>query len=801
MSELKSLGKPTRRVDALEKVLGTGRYTHDLKIPGMLVAKVLRSPVPHAEIVKLDVTPALKVPGVVAAITSEDFVDHSNWGFPVKDDYMLAYKRVRYVGDPIAAVAAETEEAAEAGLQAIVLELKELPAVFDVHEALKPNAPILHEELAKAQAEETTSGELEDAEFIEVHGRGNLSETLIVRQGDPLAKLPECDVVLDAAYSVSHQEHAYLETEAALAVPTADGGVTVYVGDQNPFITLSNLVMTLGKPGKVRVIQSPHIGGAFGGKSDMMYETAAQAAMLAIKSGRPVKLVTSREESMIASYKRDAMEMRYRLGATKDGRLRAAKIECWADSGAYASMTPFTSWRATIHAMGPYRYEDCHVDIMCIYTNNGYSGAFRGFGNTEVTAASEQAIDELAEMCGMDPMDFRLKNCVELGDTLPFGQKLEYSVGLKQCLERVRKISDWDRKRAEYSRQPAHQEIRRGIGVASFFHGISLGAEGLDFAEHIIRLGEGNKFEILTGLTDYGQGSRTVFCLIASEVLGFPVERFQWMPCDTDVVQDCGPTVASRSTILGGNATRLAAMRLLTQLYDAAAMMMGCMVPEVRQEGEVFHGPAGRQVTLDDIIAYARANHIPLSAKARWEMPRIHWSFAKGRGVPYVAYHFGAQVAEVEVDRRTGVTKVLNIYAVHDVGKVVFPQGIRGQIIGGISQGLGYALMERVEFEKGYIQNPNFDNYLIPTAADMPVVTVEFVESELPFGPFGAKNVAEPSMVPTAPAILNAIYHATGRRIRHLPANLERVLLGYDLKDTVTTVCQVGVCEQAKCEL
>ena len=797
MTQFKHLGKPTRRVDALEKVLGTARYTHDLQWPGMLVAKVLRSPLPHAEIVKLDVSPALQVPGVVAAITSEDFVDHSNWGFPVKDDYMLAYERVRYVGDPIAAVAAENEEAAEAGLQAIVLELRELPAVFDVHRALAPGAPLLHPELGGGGEEEPAG----DSEFIEVKVRGNLSDHLIVRQGDPRAALAQCEVVVDEHYSVAHQEHAYLETEAALAVPTPDGGVTVYLGDQSPFITKSNLMTTLGLPAdKVRVVQTRYIGGAFGGKSDMVYECAGQVAKLALVAGRPVKMVASREESMIASYKRDAVGAHYRVGADRDGTIRAVKMEGWADSGAYASMTPFTSWRAAIHAMGPYRYSDCHVDIYGVYTNNGYSGAFRGFGNPEVTAASEVAIDELAEKCGMDPLDFRLKNCVRLGDTLPYGQKLTESAGLETCLRRVRELSDWDRKRAEYAQQPREQERRRGIGVACFFHGCSLGAEGVDGATHIIQLGPANRFQIISGLTDYGQGSRTVFSLIAAETTGLPLERFEWTGDDTDVSKDCGPTVASRSTLLGGNATRLAAERLRDQILSAAAMVLRCDAGAVAQEGEIFRAPQGPAVTLDEVIEYARAMNVPLSATAHWAMPKIHWSFTEGRGTPYAAYHFGAQVAEVEVDTRTGQTRVQHIWAVHDVGRLVFPEGATGQIIGGIAQGLGYGLLERVEFQNGRMMNPNFDTYLLPTAADMPAVTVEFVENPLSFGPYGAKNVAEPAMVPTAPAILNAIYQATGRRIRHLPANLERVLLGRDLVDTVVT-CQDDVCERARCEV
>ena len=283
--------------------------------------------------------------------------------------------------------------------------------------------------------------------------------------------------------------------------------------------------------------------------------------------------------------------------------------------------------------------------------------------------------------------------------------------------------------------------------------------------------------------------------------MGLPIERFEWTEGDTDFSKDCGPTVASRSTILGGNATRLAAERLLAQLIEAAALLLRCDLDKVTQDGETFSGPGGRTATLDDVVNFARQMNIPVSATAHWEMPKIHWSFSEGRGTPYAAYHFGAQVAEVEVDTRTGKTKVLHIWAVHDVGKVVFPEGAVGQVIGGVAQGLGYGLLERVEFQNGYLMNPNFDTYLIPTAADMPPVTVEFVENDLSFGPYGAKNVAEPAMVPTTPAILNGIYQATGQRVRHTPANLERVLLGRDLKDSVVTICQDGICERARCDV
>lgn len=793
MSELKIVGRSFRRVDALEKVLGSAKYTHDLQIPGMLWAKVLRSTVPHAEIVTLDVKPALQVTGVRAAITAEDFADHGNLGFPVKDEYVLAHRKVRYVGEPIAAVAADTAEAAEAGLAAIRLLLRPLPAVFQVRDALKPDAPILHDELVESEATTATGTQA-------LSRGGNVCDRHQVRLGDPAACLAQCDVTLDQFYSVSHQEHAYLETEAALAVPTPNGGVTVYVGDQSPFVTHGNLLMTLGlRPDQVRVMQA-RVGGAFGGKSDMVYQCAAQVAKLALKSGLPVKLVTSREESMTASYKREAMQSHYLLGADRDGTLRAAKVDLWSDSGAYASQTPLTDFRASIHAMGPYRYTDCHVDATGVYTNNGYSGAFRGFGNPEITAASEQAIDELAGKCGIDPLDFRLKNCVVRGDTLVFGQTLEHSVGLRACLERVRALSDWDRRRAEYGTQATRQERRRGIGVACFFHGTCLGNEGLDWAVHTLRAEVDGTFCILTGLTDYGQGSHTTFGMLAAETMGLPIHRFCVHRLDTDAVHDCGPTVASRSTIVGGNATRLAALKLLATLQMAAAIRLGCAGSAVRQEGEAFVGPDGARVSLDDVIAAARNLGFPLSETARWEMPETHWSPAKGRGTPYAAYHFGAQVADVLVDRRTGQVTVEHIWAVHDVGRVISPEGARGQVIGGLAQGLGYALLERVDFDHGTVLNPNFDTYLIPTIADVPPVTVEFVEEELPFGPFGAKNVAEPPMVATAPAIANAIYHAVGRRLRHLPANLERVLLGHDLLDLPDEALEGDLDEPSGCK-
>ena len=777
MADMQYVGKQATRVDALEKVLGTAKYVGDYRVPGMVFARALRSTLPHARILRVDVTPALRVPGVLAAITCDDFVKFGRFGYPVEDMFMLAHERVRYVGDAVAAIAAETKDALQAGLNAILVELEPLTGVFDPVAALHPDAAMVGERPWNAPD----------------MPRGNLLTQYIVRKGEPDAVLADCAVTLDQEYSTMHQEHAYIETEGALAVPWPGGnGVTVYASCQSPFVNRNNLCSVLGLPQEdVRVIQPP-VGGAFGGKDDLVYQTSGQVAKLALLTGRPVCMIFDREESMIASYKRDAMQMRIQLGADRDGTLRASKIHAVVDSGAYAAITPFTAWRSCIHAMGPYRYDACHVDTDVAYTNNGYSGAFRGFGNTEVCAGIEQAIDELAYRLGLDPIDLRLHNCLRPGDTTPHGQPLGDDVSLAECLEQVRKLSDWDRKRAEI-KNPA-SEIKPGIGVAAVFHGMSLGAEGADFAVGTLTVNDDYTLTLTSGFTDYGTGSRTVFTLIAAETLGLRPERIKMLRPDTDTALDSGPTVASRATVLGGNATHVTAMRLDSLLMRAAADLFGCQDAQVMRHDERYIGPNEEPASFEQVVDHARQMGLTLSTHGRWNMPEIQWSFEQGQGKPYFAYHFGAQVAEVLVDTGTGKVEVTGIWAAHNTGKIIFPQGALGQLYGGITQGLGYALMERVDFDNGYIQATNFDEYLIPTAMDTPEIVGAFVEKPFAHGPFGAKNLGEPSMVPAAPAILNAIFHATGRRIRNLPANLEKVLLGHDLlKEGSDRACKLGL--------
>ena len=756
------VGKPAANADGVDKVMGRAKYVGDLHVPGMLVARVLRSPVPHATIKRLDVTPALQVPGVRAAVTCEDFIEHGNFGWPIKDGYILAYKKVCYVGDAIAAVAADDEAAAREGLKAIVLELEELPGVFDPEQALDADAPQIP--------------------LVSPTGAGNLANTHLVRNGDPDPILAACPVRLDETYSMAHQEHAYLETEGALALPDSDGGITVYVNGQSPFITRGHLVTVLGLPeSKVRVIQPP-VGGSFGGKDDIGYQSSGQVAALALKTGRPVRLTLTREESFMASYKREAMQIHLILGADANGHLKAARAEMLADSGAYSSQTLLATWRATVHAAGAYRYEAVHVDTRVAYTNNGYSGAFRGFGNTEAVAAIEQAVDELAARMKIDPIEFRLRNALHQGDRTMTGNVIDHPMALTECLEWVREKSGWDEKRAKYADQDPHDLVRRGIGVACYMHGSSLGGEGADYATTTLKVEDDGTITLTNGLTDFGQGSRTVFTLIAAESLGVEPNRIRVLRPDTQTAVESGPTVASRSTMIGGNATRTAGVKLDRLLLWAAADLLRCTPAQVMREGESYVGPSEEPKTFDEVARHARELGLTLSVHGSWQMPLFTWEFETGEGTPYHCYTFGAQVAEVEVDLATGVTSVVGMWAAHDGGKIIFPQGAAGQMYGGIAQGLGYGLLEEMKYQKGYPQAVSFDGYLIPTALDVPQIEGKFIEKLYPEGPFGARNLAEPMMLPAAPSIANALYQATGLRTRRLPLTLEQVLLGYDLQ-------------------
>jgi CO/xanthine dehydrogenase Mo-binding subunit len=425
-----------------------------------------------------------------------------------------------------------------------------------------------------------------------------------------------------------------------------------------------------------------------------------------------------------------------------------------------------------MHLAGAYRYEAATVDTKSVYTNNGYAGAFRGFGNTQAAAASELAIDELAEKIGMDPIEFRLKNCLRTGDYAFTGNKLEHEVGLSRCLEWVRDQSSWTAKRESL---PGHSDAENlfGIGVAGYFHGSGLGGEGIDYARITLTVERDHSITLQSGLTDYGQGSRTVFTMVAAETLGVTPDRIHMLRPDTDTALESGPTVASRASIVGGNATKLTAEKVSQKLRLAAADLLTCSPDQLIRHEETFIGPDEDPIPIEDVIDHAFEMGLQMSSQGYWQIPRIHWDFETGTGIPYYTYSFGAQIAEVAVAKSTGKVTVQKIWASHDGGKIIFPKGAKGQLMGGIAQGIGYALTEGFTYKGGFPQKTNLKKYQIPTALDVPEMETCFIETTLPEGPFGAKNLAEPVMIATTPAIANAVHHATGVRCRDFPISTE----------------------------
>lgn len=758
--EYDKVNKPIKRVDAYEKVTGKAKFGADLFFPNMLYGKVLRSKYPHARIVKINIKKALACPGVKAIIRAED-IPNNEFGIIVQNQQVLAQKQVLYIGDGIAVAVAETQEAATKALELIEVEYEELPGIFNPEEAEKKDAQLIHSELENNQV---------------VHHR--------LRKGDTEKGFTQAEVILEREYTTQFVEHSYIETEVVVVVPYERNSlVTIYGSIQNPFSCRNAVASVLKVPlNRVRIIQN-HIGGSFGGKDEVMFSMAARAAVLALKTNRPVKMVNTRDESILESYKRHPYKMKYKVGATKEGKLVAMEIKCVADSGAYACQTPFVTWRSVVQATGPYEVPHVKTDTYGYYTNNVYTGAMRGYGSPQIIFAQESLMDELAKELKITPVELRLKNIYHNNSITASGQKLDnHQVSLEEVINKAVEASNYKDKYREYSK-PQSGDKKRGIGVAVSFRGCSLGAEATDAAGAIVAIQRDGSILISCGLAENGEGLKTVFTQIAAEELGVDIKRINYMEVDTSVSPESGATVASRSTILGGNAVKNAARQLKETLAKIVAAEFKIRTDNLDFKNENIYEKNKEQkiISFDEAINLANQEGIFLSAYGWYKAPDISWNEEIGQGRPYFTYVYGCQIAEVEVDTATGQIEVLKITAAHDVGRAINPACLKGQIYGGVMMGLGYGIMEELETEKGYIKNTNFDEYLIPTIKDMPEISPVIVENPDPYGPYGAKSIGEPTLELGAAAIANAVAHATGKRIRNLPLNLERVLLGHSL--------------------
>ena len=794
------IGADVRRLDAPGKVTGALRYAGDMTMPGMLHVQVLRSPHAHARIVAIDTSEAEAMPGVEGIVTSADVPGEDNFGVFVHDQPVMARGKVRYVGEAVAAIAAEDVLTAKRALAAVKIVYEPLPAVFDADDALASGAPVLHEDAPN-----------------------NVTAQIPIRKGDVARGFAEADVIIEQDYETQQVEHAYLEPEAGLGYVDHDGVVTIVSPSQNITHHRHMLAKILALPiNKVRFIMSP-VGGGFGGKEDMIYQ--GMLALLAMKTGRPVRLVFTREESIATTAKRHPARIHYRTGFTKDGRITAAELRMVSDGGAYGLSTEGVMRKAAILGAGPYNIPNLKVDTIGVYTNNTPSGAFRSFGALQTQFATETQMDLAAERLGLDPFEIRRRNAMRDGAVTHTKQTLK-SVSYGRVLEAAEKASRWETgapasrgetrgdlggdglrapctlgARLPVLRPAIAQNIRgasarkRGRGMAGSWYGIARTAT-VDRAGAWAEIDDGGTAKIVTGVTEIGEGILTVLAQIAAEELGVRPQDVTIGDNDTARAPEAAHAGATRQTYMIGNSVALACREARTRLFEVLADLWGVPLDRIEaRAGEVFAHGTNHRLSMEKAVACCKSRGVVPIGAGSFGTDTTGLDPLDGSGRPWQAYVFGCQVAEVEVDTLTGEVQVLGVWAAHDVGRAVNPRGVEGQIEGGIVQALGQGLMEHYRTVEGRTTTPGFAKYILPTALDVPRMTSIIIEDPDPIGPLGVKGIGEPAMVPTIPAIMNAIYDAVGIRITSLPADPEKILEGLRMRRTRETA---GIREAAE---
>ncbi len=777
------IGSNVRRLDAPSKVAGRLRYAGDMTMPGMLHMQVLRSPHAHARITSIDISEAEKLPGVSCVITADDVPGEDGFGVFVHDQPIMACGRVRYVGEAVAAVAAEDVLTAKKAVDLIEVQYEEIPAVFDPEEAMQDGAPQLHDDAA-----------------------GNLVKHIPIRKGDVEAGFADADLVVEETYQTQQVEHAYLEPEAGLAYVDHDDVVTVVSPSQNITHHRHMLAKIIAKPiNKVRFIMSP-VGGGFGGKEDMIYQ--GMLALAAMKTHRPVRLVYTREQSIISTAKRHPARISYKMGLKNDGRITGVRFKMISDGGAYGMSTEGVMRKAAILACGPYNIPNVRIDTYGVYTNNTPSGAFRTFGAMQAQFATESTLDIAAERLGLDPFEIRRINMMRTGAITHTRQQLG-SVSIDDVLDAAEKASGWEAG-APAMRGPVRQDLggpgtrkpctlgarlgtasasagvagrkMRGRGMAASWYGIARTAT-IDRAGAWAELDDGGTAKIVTGVTEIGEGILTVLAQIAAEELGIRPEDVTLGDNDTARSPEAAHAGATRQTYMIGNSVALACRearsKLMAELADYWEVDASTITAA---NGEVWAEDTNLKMTMNEAVHLCKARGVVPVGSGAFTAHGTGLDPKDGSGSPWQAYVFGCQAAEVEVDTVTGEVQVLGVWAAHDVGRAINPRGVEGQIEGGVVQGLGQALMEDYQLENGHTKTHGFAKYILPTSLDIPEITSVIVEDLDPKSPLGAKGIGEPALVPTAPAIMNAIHDAIGVRITSLPATPEKIVAAIQAK-------------------
>ena len=746
--EHQAVGHSHLRPEAVEKVTGQAIYTDDLNFKGMLHARVKRAMIPHGFMTKLDVSQAKALPGVVAVLTAEDVPAERNHGLVIYDWPVMVGvgERVRYVGDALAIVAAETPEIAAQALDAIQAEFDLQPVITNPVQARQGDAPQLHE-------------------------KGNLLKHIKVRKGDMGAGFAEADVILEHTFHTPTTDHAFIEPECSIAVPLPDGRMEIYVGSQIPYQDRSQVARVMGWPEERVRIVGQLMGGGFGGKEDVMGQI--HVAMLAHVTQRPVKLLFDRRESLLVHPKRHATQIRVKIGAKKNGRLVAAETELYGDTGAYASLGEKVMTRATTHSAGPYDIPHVRADCYAMYTNNPPAGAFRGFGVTQSAFAVESMMDMLAEKLNLDPVEVRRINALHVGSITNTGQVLNESVGLTECLDKV------NAEMRKHNPRPfvpvvdeANPILVRAWGFAAAYKNTGLGGGAPDISGADVELYPDGTFQVRSSAAELGQGLVTVMRLTVAEELSVPPELVRVLVMDTDLTPNGGPTTASRQTFVTGNASRYAAKTLRDQITATLAEKFDVRPAQVLYKDGKVH-VNGNSMSWKDV--YQEMISLGQQPRVRYEYEAPRTQPLGSGGDMHFAFSYAAQAAEVEVNKLTGEVRVLKVISANDVGMAVNPLGLQGQVEGGVMMGLGNCLTEEFIIEDGEVVTDHLARYRIPGILLTPEITSIVVEHPTAEGPYGAKGVGEVCSIPTTPAITNAIHNAVGVRVDKTPVDQELI--------------------------
>ncbi|SHH41378.1 xanthine dehydrogenase family protein molybdopterin-binding subunit [Thermosipho atlanticus] len=752
---MKVIGKKVQRIDGLQKAYGSAKYASDYYFHNMLYASVVYANVPHGILKSIDTSKAYELPGVVYVATYKDVPGSNKFGHIIKDMNFLVPvgDKIRFEGDVIALIAAESKEIAEQAAKLVEFEIEELPPVLTIDDAIKDQ--------------------------VIVNGSSNIGFHRKIRRGDINEAFSNADLVIEMEFETGYQEHAYLEPQGAVAYYTPDNILEIYVSAQCPFYVHEDVANILNIPlNKINVIQT-ETGGGFGGKEDVPSYIASKPALLSYLTRRPVKLIYTREMDIKETSKRHPSKSYYKVAFKKDGTILGVKSSTYLDMGAYSTLSPIVMYRTTVHSCSTYKVPNVHVDVYGVYTNKVPCGAFRGFGSPQVLFAMESVIDEAAKKLGIDPYEIRLKNTLDIGDETATGHKLTQSVGAKKTLQKVFTMSNYSelkRKVEEFNKNNKYK--KRGLGWSHIFYGVSLGSGGqhLDGASAEVLVHPDGTINIMIGNTEMGQGAKTTMAIIASEILGQHVDKITVLQPQTLVIQDSGPTVASRTTFFSGNAVKIATEKIRNNIIEFLTDFYGVGKTEIKfADGKVYI--RDKIISFDEVAELCNKHNVKLSEVGWYKSPKLHFDQENGVGEAYITYTFSTQLSLVEVDLLTGKIDLKEAWVCHDIGKVINYDGAVGQVHGGVIQGMGYAIMEEIKQENGKILTDNFNNYIIPSIKDIPEkIHVDFVEDEFSEGPFGAKGLGEPSLMSSPPSIANAVSNAINKRINRIPISMEDII-------------------------